>query len=67
MRLVIDVGSWDDARVVLAGGQSGNPLSPHYDDLLALLPQGESVPLPFSPEAVRAATREVLRLMPRSG
>ena len=27
---VIDVGSWDASRVVLAGGQSGNPLSPHY-------------------------------------
>ena len=66
MRLVIDVGSWDDARVVLAGGQSGNPLSPHYDDLLALWQKGESVPLRFSPEAVRDATREVLHLIPAS-
>jgi penicillin amidase len=64
MRLVIDVGNWDDTRVVLAGGQSGNPLSPHYDDLLALWQKGDAVKLPFSPEAVERATRTVLRLLP---
>jgi penicillin G amidase len=64
MRLVIDVGRWDDARVVLAGGQSGNPLSPHYDDLLERWQRGESVPLVWSPAAVERAARATLRLVP---
>ena len=65
MRLVIDVGRWDETRVVLAGGQSGNPLSPHYDDMLAPWLRGEGVPLPFSREAVERATKATLTLVPR--
>lgn len=38
--------TWDATRVALPGGQSGNPLSPHYDDLLAVWRRGEGVPLP---------------------
>lgn len=64
MRLVIDVGAWDEARVVLAGGQSGNPLSPHYDDQIPLWQKGEGVPLLFSPEAIARAARTELRLSP---
>jgi penicillin G amidase len=64
MRLVIDVGNWDATRVVLAGGQSGNPLSPHYDDLLAHWQRGEGVPLAWSPEAVDRAAKTTLRLVP---
>ncbi|MBI2324373.1 MAG: penicillin acylase family protein [Chloroflexi bacterium] len=65
LRTVIDVGSWDSARFVLPGGQSGNPCSRHYDDLLPLWRRGDAVPLAFSEEAVSAATRETLRLEPR--
>lgn len=64
VRAVIDVGRWDDARFVLPGGQSGNPCSRHYDDQLPLWRRGGSVPMPFSEDAVRAATRETLRLEP---
>jgi penicillin amidase len=67
MRLVIDVGCWDESRVALAGGQSGNPLSPHYDDQIAWWQRGEGVPLPWSREAVEQATRSVLRLLPKGG
>ncbi len=66
MRLVIDVGSWDATRVVLAGGQSGNPLSPHYDDLLEPWKRGESVPLHWSRDAIARATKATLTLVPRS-
>ncbi len=65
MRLVIDVGNWDATRVVLAGGQSGNPLSPHYDDMLEPWQRGEGVQLAWSREAVERATRETLTLVPR--
>jgi penicillin amidase len=64
LRAVIDVSAWDAARFSLPGGQSGNPFSPHYDDLLPLWLRGEGVPIPWSTEAVRKATRATLRLLP---
>jgi penicillin amidase len=53
-------------RVVIdAGGQSGNPLSPHYDDMVAPWLGGGGVPLPWSREAVERATVSTLTLVPR--
>ncbi len=46
------------------GGQSGNPLSPHYDDLFELWRRGECVRLPWTDEEVRERGTEVLRLVP---
>lgn len=34
MRVVFDLSNLDDSRFIIAGGQSGNPLSRHYDDLM---------------------------------
>ncbi len=64
LRMVVDVGNWDAGRYALPGGQSGNPLSPHYDDLLPTWLRGEGVPIAWTAEAVTAATREVLQLEP---
>jgi penicillin amidase len=64
LRMVLDVGNWEENRFVLAGGQSGNPLSPHYDDLLARWLCGEGVALAWSPETVRRVTRHTLQLLP---
>jgi penicillin amidase len=64
LRLVIDVGEWDRSVAVLGGGQSGNPLSPHYSDQFEVWRRGEAVPLAFSEEAVAGATRATLRLEP---
>ena len=63
-RTVIDLGDVERSRFVLAGGQSGNPLSPHYDDLFALWRRGEGVPIAWSPAAVSAASVDVLLLKP---
>jgi penicillin amidase len=60
----MDVGDWDRSRVVLAGGQSGNPLSPHYSDLFEVWRRGEAVPFAFSEAAVAAATVSTLELRP---
>ena len=49
---------------MLAGGQSGNPMSPHYRDLFALWTRGEAVPIAWSEAAVTAAVVETLRLVP---
>ncbi len=64
LRVVIDVGAWGNSRFVLPGGQSGNPLSPHYADQLPLWRRGEGVPMAWSPEEVRAAARQTLVLLP---
>jgi penicillin amidase len=64
LRVVVDVGQWKNSRFVLPGGQSGNPASRHYDDLLGLWKRGEGVPIAWDPEAVRAAAVESLELLP---
>ena len=63
-RMVLDVGNWDAARMTNAPGQSGNPASAHYGDLLAPWAELDSRPLLFSREAVEAATKRVLSLVP---
>ena len=49
-RAVMDLADPEASRWVLAGGQSGNPMSPHYGDLFALWVRGESVPIAWSEE-----------------
>ncbi|HET8995807.1 MAG TPA: penicillin acylase family protein [Acetobacteraceae bacterium] len=62
-RMVVDVGNWDNSRVINTPGQSGNPTSPHYDDMAPLWARGEYVPMLYSREAVDSAAelRIVLR------
>jgi penicillin amidase len=66
LRFAVDVGEWDRSRFVLAGGQSGNPLSPHYADQFEHWRRGEAIPLAFSEATVARATRATLRLEPRA-
>ena len=66
LRAVIEVGSWDKARFVLPGGQSGNPLSPHYDDMLALWLKGESLSLAWSDQRIAQVAVKILTLLPNS-
>ncbi len=55
-RLLVDVGAWDDALVINAPGQSGDPAaSPHYHDLFEAWVRDAYVPLLFSRERVEAA------------
>ena len=63
-RTVIDLGDVERSRFVLAGGQSGNPLSSHYGDLFELWRRGEGVPIAWSPAAVASATVDRLLLRP---
>lgn len=62
VRAVLDVGAWENSRFALPGGQSGNPLSPHYADLFPLWLRGDGVPIAYTPEEVRRATVETLVL-----
>ena len=67
MRATIDVGAWSESRFVILGGQSGNPLSPHYDDHVALWEAGAGVPIHWDDAALQEATVATLRLSPRDG
>jgi penicillin amidase len=63
-RAVFDLSNWDRSRVINAPGQSGDPASAHFADLARPWANGESVPFAFSEEAVAAAARETLTLVP---
>jgi len=64
LRMVVDVGNWEENRFALPGGQSGNPISPHYHDLLPFWQRGEGVAIAWSPEAVERVAEYTLRLEP---
>ena len=66
LRAVFDVGRWDDCRFVLPGGQSGNPLSRHYDDMLPLWKDSKGACIAWTAEAVEEATVATLNLVPSS-
>ena len=67
MRMVLDVGDWDRSLFSLPGGQSGNPISPHYRDLLPAWLKGAGVPISWTDGAVKAATVNTLLLKPTTG
>jgi len=64
VRMVLDVGAWDNSRVINTPGESGNPADPHYRDLFPLWAAGRYVPFVFSDAAVAAAAERVIALEP---
>jgi penicillin amidase len=64
VRLVLDVGRWDDSVAINAPGQSGDPFSPHYRDLFPLWAAGDFVPLLYSRAAVERDAETVLTVLP---
>jgi penicillin G amidase len=63
-REIFDLSDWDNSVGVNVPGQSGQPTSPHYDDLLSLWSAGRYFPLSFSKSAVDQQTTDVLELRP---
>lgn len=63
-RMIADLSDWDRSVATSVPGQSGDPDSPHYDDLLPLWAEGRYFPLVFSREAVEREARERLWLKP---
>ena len=49
---------------VTSTGQSGHPLSRHYDDLGELWRRGEYTPMSLDPDLARAAAVGITRLSP---
>ena len=64
VRIVVDVGDWDQSRCINAPGQSGDPRSPHYRDLAPLWADGHYVPLLYTRAAVDAAAETIITLKP---
>jgi penicillin amidase len=65
VRMVLDVGAWDNSMIINTPGQSGDPMSPHYRDLFPLWAAGGYVPLRFSRAAVDADAETVIALTPK--
>ncbi|MDG2259113.1 MAG: penicillin acylase family protein [Paracoccaceae bacterium] len=64
-RGVYDFADPDSSVFIIATGQSGHPLSRHYDDLGELWRRGEYVPMTLDPELAGAAATGVTVLQPR--
>jgi penicillin amidase len=64
MRAVYDFADLAASRFVVATGQSGNPLSAHYDDLNPLWRTGRTITLGGSRAALRQAAEGELFLVP---
>jgi penicillin amidase len=64
-RGVYDFADPDSSVFITSTGQSGHPLSRHYDDLGELWRRGEYVPMTLDPELARAGNIGVTVLTPR--
>jgi penicillin amidase len=63
-REIFDLNDWDNSVAINVPGQSAQPGSKHYDDLLPLWSSGQYFPLKYTRAAVDAVTADVLILKP---
>ncbi len=63
-RIVMDVGNWDEAKMTNMPGQSGDPRSRFYDNLLENWATDSHVPLLFSRERVEEGAVKRITLVP---
>jgi penicillin amidase len=64
-RHLFDLADWDRGLATSAPGQSGQPGSRHYDDLLPLWAEGKYFPLVYSRAKVESVTQHRLLLKPQ--
>jgi len=64
VRLVMDVGDWDNSLCINTPGQSGDPRSPHYADLAGDWAKGLYVPLLYSEQKIASETEHRILLLP---
>ena len=58
---VVEFGERVRAKAVTAGGQSGDPSSPHFDDQIGLYARGELRPVYFYPDEIQAVAEETYK------
>lgn len=66
-RMVVDVGRWDNSRVMNAPGQSGDPRSPHYSDLFSMWARNETFLMLYSRGKIEVASKQRITLSPVEG
>ncbi len=64
-RGVYDFADPNSSVFIISTGQSGHPLSRHYDDLGELWRVGEYIPMSLDPDLARAGAVGTTRLIPR--
>ncbi|MBL4628600.1 MAG: penicillin acylase family protein [Roseicyclus sp.] len=64
-RGVYDFADPDSSVFIISTGQSGHPLSRHYDDMGELWRRGEYVPMTLDPDLARAGNLGITILNPR--
>jgi penicillin G amidase len=64
VRLVMDVGAWDNSVAMNTPGQSDDPMSAHYRDLFPMWAEGSYVPLRFTRAAVERDAEDHIYLTP---
>jgi penicillin amidase len=63
--MVLDVSNWDNSVMTNVPGESGDPESPFYSNLLDEWAEGRYHPMAFSRKAVEEATVDRLKLLPK--
>ncbi|RZS78113.1 penicillin acylase family protein [Pigmentiphaga kullae] len=63
-RQAIDVGNWDNSLAMNVPGQSSDPSSPYYKNLLPLWVKGELFPMAFSRQKVESLKADSVTLQP---
>jgi penicillin G amidase len=64
MRFLVDTADWDQTRLGVTLGQSGDPTSAHWDDQLREWQTARPKTVPFSPAAVDRAKVDLVTLQP---
>jgi penicillin amidase len=63
-RIIADCSDWDNSVGTNCPGQSGDPESPHYKDLIGPWVEGQYFPIYFSRKKVLSAAESILVLNP---
>ena len=65
LRLIMDVGKWDNSVVISPPGQIGVLGSAHFDDLAPLWLKGEYIPMLWNFDKIKASCENKLELSPK--
>lgn len=64
MKMVVDLGDWDNSRWINLSGQSGHAYHPNYRDQLPLMARNELLPWPYARFRTDAIATHRLELLP---
>jgi acyl-homoserine-lactone acylase len=65
MRMIVDFGQDEPMSLIAVPGQSGNPSSAHYADMIPGFLKAEARAMPFRKENVEKQYRDALRIVPK--